>query len=105
MTPKKSQSPKPDKKVEKKVDKKAAKSKEVAKDENRPKRATSAYLYFNMEMTKKLRSKDSSLSQKEAMKTAGEIWGTMDDAKKEKWTNMQKEDEKRYEKQVAEYDK
>ena len=50
-----------------------------------------------MEMTKKLREKDQELSQKDAMKQAGEIWSGMDAKKKEKWTLMQEKDQKRYE--------
>ena len=66
--------------------------------EIKPKRAPSAYLFFNVEMCKKLRSKDATISQKDAMKTVGEIWNGMDEAKKEKWVKMQKDDEMRFEK-------
>lgn len=73
LTPvKKSPSPKPAKVA--KASKKEEEKKIAPADEIKPKRATSAYLYYNTEMTKKLREKDKDLAQKDAMKQAGEIW-------------------------------
>ena len=70
---KKSLSPKPAAKEAKPKASKSPLKKEEQKvvasaDQVKPKRATSAYLYYNMEMTKKLREQDTNLSQKDAMK-------------------------------------
>ena len=61
----------------------------------RPKKAISAYLFYNTQMVAKLKV-DKGLSQKEAFKMSGEIWKSMSDKEKAKYVALQKKDEERY---------
>ena len=67
----------------------------------KPKKPTSAWIYFNTEMVAKLKA-EKSLEQKDAFTKSAEIWKGMSDAEKEPYAARSKGDEERYKKQLRE---
>jgi HMG (high mobility group) box len=79
-------------------------AKEAAKEEVKkeafvlkPKKPTSAWIYFNTETVAKLKT-ERALDQKDAFAKSAEIWKEMTEAQKEKYVNLSKKDEERYQK-------
>lgn len=70
-----------------------------------PKKACSAYTFFNTEYTKKLRVDDTELKVTDCFKLAGEKWGTMSESEKAPYSKMNEADKARVEKQSAERQK
>ena len=70
------------------------------KDENAPKRAKSAFLFYCDEMRPKLISKVRAKKQPVRIgniaKELGVMWGKLSDAKKKKYTEMNTKDKTRY---------
>lgn len=88
--------------VVKKASKPAAK--EEAKQSEfvlKPKKGTSAWIYFNSEMVAKLKA-EQNMEQKAAFGKSAEIWKGMDDAAKEPYNAKAKADEERYQRQLKE---
>ncbi|KAG8346679.1 HMG box domain [Trypanosoma vivax] len=65
------------------------------KDENAPKRAVSAFMFFS----KEFRSKHPNLSMTEGSKAAGAAWRELSDEKKKPYEAMAQKDKERYEKE------
>lgn len=69
----------------------------------KPKKSTSAWIYFNSETVAKLKS-EQNMEQKAAFGKSAEIWKGMTDAQKEPYNAKAKDDEERYKKQLKELD-
>ena len=67
----------------------------------KPKKPTSAWIYFNTEMVAKLKA-EQSLEQKDAFTKSAEIWKGLSDADKEPYLAKSRADEGRYKKQLLE---
>ena len=61
----------------------------------KPKKPTSAWIYFNTEMVAKLKQ-EKAMDQKEAFTKSAEIWKSMDDEAKTPYAAKSKKDEERY---------
>jgi hypothetical protein len=70
-----------------------------------PKKASSAYMFFNTEYAGKVRKENPGLSMGDAFKQAGAKWGTMSEKEKAPFEKMASEDKIRHEKQLAEREK
>ena len=70
-----------------------------------PKKASTAYLYFNTAYVKKCRLENPGLSAGDAFKQAGVKWGTMSEKEKSPYEKQAQDDKIRHEKQVAEREK
>lgn len=70
-----------------------------------PKKALSAYMFFNTSFVKQARDADPELKNADAFKLAGEKWKEMSEKEKAKFEKMAEDDKVRYEKQVAEREK
>ena len=67
----------------------------------KPKKGTSAWIYFNTQMVAKLKD-EQNLDQKAAFTKSSEIWKTMTDTDKEPYTAKSMADEQRYQNQLKE---
>jgi len=67
-----------------------------------PKKATSAYFFFNVQYIKSVREKDANISQTEGAKLAGTKWGTMSEKEKAPFDKQAADDKVRFEKQTKE---
>ena len=67
----------------------------------KPKKPCSAFIFYNTDATAKLKEAEG-ISHMEAFKRAGAAWKDLSSKEKAKWEAMQKTDEERYAKQVAE---
>lgn len=67
----------------------------------KPKKPTSAWIYFNTATVAKLKV-EKNLDQKEAFAKSAEIWKTLSDADKAPYQGKSKADEERYKKQLKE---
>lgn len=67
----------------------------------KPKKPTSAWIYFNTEMVAKLKQKEA-MDQKEAFTKSADIWKGMSDEDKVPYTTKSKSDEERYKRQNRE---
>lgn len=78
-----------------------AKKEENAPFVLKPKKGTSAWIYFNTETVAKLKEQKS-MEQKQAFAKSAEIWKSMSDTEKEPYNAKSKADEQRYKDQIAE---
>merc|ERR1719362_280292 len=68
----------------------------------KPKRAASAWVCYNSEKTAELKAAGNG---KQAMAANGEAWGAASEEEKAPYVKMSAEDEQRYQKQMAEFEK
>lgn len=84
-----------------KGEKKARKSK---KDKDAPKRAISAFFFYNKQRRETLVKEQPNLNNKELIKTMSTEWNALSAEKKKPYITLAEEDKKRYEKEKKEYD-
>lgn len=72
-------------------------------DDNKPKRAKNAFMFFTAEMRSKLASENPELQPKEVAKTLGKMWNSMTDTDKQKYVDMNLKDKERYEEEMKNY--
>jgi len=70
-----------------------------------PKRAGSAFLFFNTEFVLTQRKKNPACTTAEAFKLAGQRWAQMSDSDKARYVVMSEKDKTRYERQLSEREK
>lgn len=75
------------------------------KDANAPKRAISAYFFYNQERRPNLMKEQPKLSNKELIKTMSQEWNALSEDKKKPYIEKAEADKKRYLKEKEEYDK
>ena len=63
-------------------EKKERKTKKAKKDKDAPKRAISAFFFYNQERREKLKKEQPNLDNKEIIKTMSEEWNKLSDEKK-----------------------
>ena len=78
---------------------KKKKEKKEKKDKNAPKRAISAFFFYQKERREPLKKEKPNLSNKELISTMSNEWNNMSENDK-----IKKEDKKRYEKEKSDYD-
>ncbi len=78
--------------------------KKEKKDKNAPKRAISAFFFYQKERREPLKKEKPNLSNKELISTMSNEWNNMSEADKKKYVELAEEDKKRYEKEKAAYD-
>ena len=84
------------------------KKKTAANDESdteqvlKPKRATTAWVYYNSEKTAELKAQGKG---KQAMVANSETWGAASEEEKAPYVKMAADDEQRYQKQIADFEK
>ena len=83
---------------------KKKKEKKEKKDKNAPKRAISAFFFYQKERREPLKKEKPSLSNKELISTMSTEWNNMNESAKKKYVELAEEDKKRYEKEKAAYD-
>lgn len=86
----------------KKDNKKASKTK---KDKNAPKRAISAFFFYNQERRESLKKEQPNLSNKEIISTMSREWNDLTEEKRKPYIQKAENDKKRYLKEKEEYDK
>ena len=84
---------------------KSKKKSKKDKDENMPKRALSAYLFFLVQKRGEVKEKYPELDNTAAMKQLGMMWKEASDAEKAPFEAMAKEDKERYEEEINQYAK
>ena len=85
-------------------DKKEKKTKRAKKDKDAPKRALSAYFFYNQERREKLKKEKPNLDNKEIIKTMSAEWNALSDEKKKPYVAKAEADKKRYEAEKKAYD-
>ena len=80
------------------------KEKKEKKDKNAPKRAISAFFFYQKERREPLKKEKPNLSNKELISTMVAEWNKMKDTDKKKYVELAEQDKKRYEKEKASYD-
>ena len=90
--------------LEKKLSEGTTKRK-VVKDPNAPKKAISAYLYFNAENRDKVKKKNPDIKPKDIMKELGKMWKALSEKEKVKYNKMADEDKARYDNEMKTYQK
>ena len=80
------------------------KEKKEKKDKNAPKRAISAFFFYQKERREPLKKEKPNLSNKELISTMSAEWNKMKDTDKKKYVELAEQDKKRYEKEKAAYD-
>jgi hypothetical protein len=73
------------------------------KDPNAPKRPTTSFLYFSVEMRPKIKEKNPEMTFGELGKKIGELFRALTPDEKEKYETKAKEDKIRYTKELAAY--
>ena len=73
------------------------------KDENKPKRAKNAFMFFTAEMRSKFASENPHLQPKEVAKFLGKMWNSMTETDKQKYVDMNLKDKERYEEEMKNY--
>lgn len=73
------------------------------KDRDAPKRAISAFFFYNKERREGLKKEQPNLTNKEIISTMSKEWQALSAKDKEKYDEMAKKDKARYEKEKAEY--
>lgn len=81
--------------------KKSGKKTKKDRDENAPKRATTAFMLWLNETREEIKKDNPGIKITEIAKKAGEIWGTLKD--KSKWEEKAGKDKERYAKEMDEY--
>ena len=87
-----------------KKDKKERKSKKSKKDPNAPKRAISAFFFYNKERREKLKKEKPNLDNKEIIKVMSDEWNKLSDAEKKPYVAKAEADKKRYENEKKAYE-
>ena len=87
-----------------KKDKKEKKTKKTKKDKDAPKRAISAFFFYNKERREKLKKEQPNLDNKEIIKTMSAEWNKLSDDKKKPYIQKAEADKKRYEAEKKAYD-
>ena len=85
------------------IKKSKKKEKKERKDKNAPKRAISAFFYYQKERRESLKEENPNLSNKELISTMSAEWNKMKDTDKKKYVGLANKDKKRYEKEKEEY--
>ena len=85
-------------------DKKEKKTKRAKKDKHAPKRAISAFFFYNQERREKLKKEKPELDNKEIIKTMSYEWKYLSDEKKEPYLIKANDDKKRYDAEKRAYD-
>ena len=85
-------------------DKKERKAKKAKKDKDAPKRAISAFFFYNQERREKLKKEKPNLDNKEIIKTMSAEWNALSDEKKKPYVQKAEADKKRYETEKKAYD-
>ena len=85
-------------------DKKEKKTKRAKKDKDAPKRALSAYFFYNQERRDSLKKEKPELNNKEIIKKMSEEWNALSDEKKKPYIAKAEADKKRYETEKKAYD-
>jgi structure-specific recognition protein 1 len=100
---KKEKKEKKEKRREKKPssERKRVKKSKKDRDENAPKRATTAFMVWMNETREEIKKDNPGIKVTEIAKKAGEIWGTLKD--KTKWEEKAAKDKERYTKEMEEY--
>jgi len=105
-----SEKPAPKKEVKKPAPKKRAPAKKkrpakkkVKKDPNAPKKATTAYQYFQSEIRPKFKEKYEGISFGEMSQKISAEWKRLSDEEKKPYAEKHLEDKKRYEKEMKNY--
>lgn len=96
----------PTKVIEKKekVTKKEKKTK-AKKDKNAPKRAISAFFFYQKERRESLKKEQPQLDNKQLISKMSEEWNGMNDAARVAYAKLAEADKHRYEKEKKEYEK
>ena len=81
---------------------KGKKEKKDKKDKDAPKRAISAFFYYQKERRDSLKKEQPNLDNKALISKMSEEWNKMKDSEKTKYLEKAAEDRKRYEKEKAE---
>lgn len=71
------------------------------RDENKPKRPTTAFMYWLNQHREKIKEENKGITVTEIAKKGGEMWRELKD--KSEWDGKAKKDKERYEKEMAEY--
>ena len=87
-----------------KKEKKERKSKKAKKDPNAPKRAISAFFFYNKERREKLKKEKPNLDNKEIIKALSDEWNALSDAAKKPYVAKAEADKKRYENEKKAYE-
>ena len=85
-------------------DKKEKKTKRAKKDKDAPKRALSAYFFYNQERRDSLKKEKPELNNKEIIKKMSEEWNALSDEKKKPYIAKDENKKKRYEAEKKAYD-
>ena len=85
-------------------DKKERKTKKAKKDKDAPKRAISAFFFYNQERREKLKKEQPNLDNKEIIKTMSAEWNALSDEKKKPYIAKAEADKKRYDAEKKAYD-
>ena len=87
-----------------KKEKNEKRKKKAKKDKNAPKRAISAFFFYNQERREKLKKEQPNLDNKEIIKTMSAEWNALSDEKKKPYVAKAEADKKRYEAEKKAYD-
>ena len=85
-------------------EKKEKRAKKAKKDKDAPKRAISAFFFYNQERREKLKKEKPELDNKEIIKTMSAEWNALSDEKKKPYVEKAEADKKRYEAEKKAYD-
>ena len=84
---------------------KGKKEKKDKKDKDAPKRAISAFFYYQKERRDSLKKEQPNLDNKALISKMSEEWNKMKDSEKTKYNNLAAKDKERYEKEKKLYEK
>ena len=79
-----------------KKEKKERKTKKAKKDKDAPKRAISAFFFYNQERREKLKKEQPSLDNKEIIKTMSAEWNALSDEKKKPYVEKAIAEQEKY---------
>ena len=85
-------------------EKKEKKQKRAKKDKDAPKRALSAFFFYNQERRVSLKKEKPDLSNKDIIRTMSAEWNALTDEKKKPYIEKAEADKKRYEAEKKAYD-
>ena len=87
-----------------KKEKKEKRTKKAKKDKDAPKRAISAFFFYNQERREKLKKEQPNLDNKEIIKRMSAEWNKLSDDQKKPYVQKAEADKKRYEAEKKAYD-
>ena len=85
-------------------EKKEKKQKRAKKDKDAPKRALSAFFFYNQERRETLKKEKPDLNNKDIIRTMSAEWNALSDEKKKPYIEKAEADKKRYEAEKKAYD-